>query len=127
MIVTIGTDDTLASPGAQLDYYQSLIDTMGRPRLDAFARLFVMPQAGHGLSGRNYGFDGEGKALPVAPIPNGFDRFALLANWVERKVAPGLSVVVSAGDKSLPLCSYPAYPRYKSGPPAAAASYSCER
>ncbi len=125
MIVTIGTDDTLASPGAQLDYYQSLIDTMGQPRLDAFARLFVMPQAGHGLSGRNYGFDGEGKAVPVAPIPNGFDRFALLANWVERKVAPGLSVVVSAGDKSLPLCSYPAYPRYKSGPPAAAASYSC--
>ena len=28
MIVTIGTNDTLASPGAQLDYYQSLIDTM---------------------------------------------------------------------------------------------------
>ena len=37
MIVTIGTDDTLASPGAQLDYYQSLIDTMGQSRLDAFA------------------------------------------------------------------------------------------
>jgi feruloyl esterase len=127
IIVTIGTDDTLASPGAQLDYYQSLIDTMGQPRLDAFARLFVMPQAGHGLSGRNYGFDGEGKAVPVAPIPNAFDRFALLANWVERKAAPGLSVVVSAGDKSLPLCSYPSYPRYKSGPPAAAGSYSCDR
>ena len=31
MIVTIGTDDTLASPGAQLDYYQSLLDKMGRP------------------------------------------------------------------------------------------------
>ena len=30
MIVTIGTDDTLASPGAQLDYYQAVIDTMGR-------------------------------------------------------------------------------------------------
>ena len=30
MIVTIGTDDTLASPGAQLDYYQSLVDTMGQ-------------------------------------------------------------------------------------------------
>ena len=127
MIVTIGTNDTLASPGAQLDYYQSLIDTMGQTRLDGFARLFVMPQAGHGLSGSNYGFSGEGKAVPVAPIPNAFDRFALLANWVERKAAPGLSVVVTAGDRSLPLCSYPAYPRYKSGPPTAAGSYSCER
>ena len=26
MIVTIGTNDTLASPGAQLDYYQSVLD-----------------------------------------------------------------------------------------------------
>lgn len=125
MIVTIGTDDTLASPGAQLDYYQSLVDTMGQARLEAFARLFVMPQAGHGLSGRNYGFDGEGKAVPVAPIPNAFDRFALLANWVERRSVPGKSVVVTAGDRSLPLCSYPAYPRYQSGPPAVAASYTC--
>ena len=127
MIVTIGTDDTLASPGAQLDYYQSLVDTMGQARLDGFARLFVMPQAGHGLSGRNYGFDGEGRVVPVAPIPNTFDRFALLANWVERKAAPGISVVVTAGDKSLPLCSYPTYPKYKNGPPAAAGSYSCDR
>ena len=54
MIVTIGTNDTLASPGAQLDYYQSLIDKMGRTEVDAFARLFVMPQAGHGLSGTVY-------------------------------------------------------------------------
>jgi len=127
MIVTIGTDDTLASPGAQLDYYQSLVDTMGQARLAAFARLYVMPQAGHGLSGRNYGFDGEGKAVPVAPIPNSFDRFAALANWVERQAAPGSSLVVTAGDKSLPLCSYPTYPRYMSGPTAAAGSYSCDR
>ena len=74
MIVTIGTDDTLASPGAQLDYFQSLVDTMGRARLDGFARLFVMPQAGHGLSGRSYGVDGEGKAIPVVPIPNTFNK-----------------------------------------------------
>jgi Tannase and feruloyl esterase len=32
MIVTIGTNDTLASPGAQLDYYQSVLDRMGRGR-----------------------------------------------------------------------------------------------
>jgi pimeloyl-ACP methyl ester carboxylesterase len=127
MIVTIGTDDTLASPGAQLDYYQSLLDSMGRARVDGFARLFVVPQAGHGLSGRSYGVDGEGKTVAVAPIPNTFDRFSLLADWVERKKAPGMSIVVTAGAKSLPLCSYPAYPRFKSGEPAVAQSYNCER
>ena len=35
MIVAIGTNDTLASPGAQLDYYQSVIDKMGRAAVDA--------------------------------------------------------------------------------------------
>jgi feruloyl esterase len=125
MIVTIGTDDTLASPGAQLDYYQSLIDTMGRERVDAFARLFVVPQANHGLSGRNSGVDGEGRTIPVAPIPNSFDRVRLLMDWVERRVVPGKSVVVTAGEKSLPLCSYPGYPHYVEGPASDAKSYQC--
>jgi feruloyl esterase len=127
MIVTIGTDDTLASPGEQLDYYQAVLDTLGRERVDAFARLFVMPQANHGLSGRNHGVDGEGRTIPVAPIPNAFDRVRLLLDWVERGTAPGKSVVVTAGDKSLPLCSYPEYPRYLEGPAAAAASYRCSQ
>jgi hypothetical protein len=126
MIVTIGTDDTLASPGAQLDYFQSLVDTMGRARLDGFARLFVMPQAGHGLSGRSYGVDGDGKAIPVVPIPNTFDKLALLADWVERKAVPEMAIVVTAGERSLPLCSYPTYPRYVGGSSATAASYRCQ-
>src|SRR5688500_7950485 len=41
MIVTIGTNDTLASTGAQLDYYQSILDTMSRTTVDQFARLYV--------------------------------------------------------------------------------------
>ena len=50
LIVTIGTDDTLSSPGSQLDYFQSVLDKMGRDTVDAFARFFVIPQVGHGLS-----------------------------------------------------------------------------
>jgi feruloyl esterase len=125
MIVTIGTNDTLASPGAQLDYYQSVLDKMGRATVDRFARFFVMPQTGHGLSGTNYTTDGNGRTIPARPIPNGVDRLALLFDWVENNVAPGKSVTVTAGDKSLPLCSYPAYPRYRGGAQAAAASYEC--
>jgi feruloyl esterase len=125
MIVAVGTNDTLASPGAQLDYYQSVIDKMGRPAVDAFARLFVLPQAGHGLAGTNYTTDGEGRPLDARPIPNTFDRIALLVDWVERGVAPGKSITVTSGAGSLPLCSYPEYPRYRTGPVSAAASYEC--
>jgi len=125
MIVTIGTNDTLASPGAQLDYYQAVLDKMGRRTVDQFARFFVMPQTGHGLSGTSYTTDGTGKTLTPAPIPNRYDQTALLFDWVERGTAPPMSVVVTAGERSLPLCSYPSYPRYTSGPAEAAASYRC--
>jgi feruloyl esterase len=125
MIVTIGTNDTLASPGAQLDYYQSVLDTMGGATVDRFARLFVMPQAGHGLSGTNYTVDGNGRQIPALPIPNRHDQVGLLFDWVERGMAPAKSVIVTAGDKSLPLCSYPTYPRYQGGPATAATSYVC--
>jgi len=125
MVVTIGTNDTLASPGAQLDYFQSVVDKMSRATVDQFARFYVMPQTGHGLSGTNYATDGEGKTIASAPIPNRYDQVGLLFDWVEKGVAPGMSVPVTAGEKSLPLCSYPTYPKYRSGPAAAAASYAC--
>ena len=69
MIVTIGTNDTLASPGAQLDYYQSVLDKMGRETVDAFARLFVLPQTGHGLSGSSHTTNGAGKEMHAFPDP----------------------------------------------------------
>ena len=115
MIVAIGTNDTLASPGSQLDYYQALIDKMGRMQLDSFARLFVIPQAGHGLNGSNYSVDGDGKTIPSSPIPSSWDRVGLLLNWVERGVAPAMSETVTAGERKFPLCSYPKYPKYSSG------------
>ena len=126
MIVAMGTNDTLASPGSQLDYFQALLDKMGRAQIDSFARLFVIPQAGHGLNGNNYSLDGDGKTIPTAPIPNSWDRVSLLINWVERGVAPKMSETVTAGERSLPLCSYPTYPKYNAGPVTQAASYRCE-
>ena len=125
MIVVIGTNDTLASPGAQLDYYQSVIDKMGQSVVDQFARFFVIPQAGHGLNGTNYSIDGDGKTVPSVPVPNAFDRLSVLTDWVEKNVTPAKSLTVTAGEKSLPLCSYPTYPKYAGGPAAAASSYVC--
>ena len=125
MIVTIGTDDTLASPGAQLDYYQSVVDTLGRRILDEFARLFVIPQANHGLMASTADVDGAGKTLQRVPLPTAYERFALLVDWVERRIAPGRSLTLTSGARSLPLCSYPQFPKYLGGERAAAASYRC--
>jgi feruloyl esterase len=125
LIVTIGTNDTLASPGAQLDYYQAVVDRMGPSAVDGFARLFVIPQVGHGLTGTTYTSDGNGNTIPAAPIPSSFDRFGILVDWVESHVTPAKSLVVTAGQASQPLCSYPTYARYVSGPMTSATSYTC--
>ena len=125
MIVTIGTDDTLASPGAQLDYYQAVLDRMGRSAVDNFARFFVIPQANHALMARSGDLDGAGRSVQRLVLPTQFDRFALLVDWVERRVAPGKSTTVSGGDRTLPLCSYPEYPKYIGATVSAAASYRC--
>ncbi len=125
MIVAIGSNDTLASPGTQLDFYQSMLDKMGRSKVDSFARLYVLPQTGHGLTGTNYTTDGDGKKLEAKPIPNTFDRLALLTEWVEKGTAPGKSIKVTAGERSLPMCSYPEYPKYIKGPAEAPESWQC--
>ena len=125
MIVTIGTDDTLASPGAQLDYYQAVLHTMGRRAVDDFARLYVIPQANHGLMARSADVDGAGKAIERTVLPTSYERFALLVDWVERRIAPGKSVTLTGGQRTLPLCSYPEFPKYVSGPASSAASYRC--
>jgi feruloyl esterase len=133
MMITIGLMDNLASDGAQLDYYQSVIDKMGRKRVDEFARLFVVPQGGHGLSGRGYAVNGDGKPVEVRRIagPNGDDNIDLLVTWVERKQAPPKTLVVDekgrigtdTNVKGYLLCSYPNYPRYVNGPVDYVSSY----
>ena len=125
LIVVIGTNDTLASPGAQLAYYQSVLDTMGRAAVDSFARFFVLPQTGHGLSGTTYNTDGDGKPVAVQPVPNIYGRLSLITDWVENGKAPGKSVTVTAGERSMPMCSYPEYPKYSGGPAGSASSYAC--
>jgi feruloyl esterase len=98
---------------------------MGRATVDRFARFWVMPQTGHGLSGSSYTVAGDSTPVVPAAIPNRYDQTGLLIDWVENKVAPGMSVTVTAAEKSLPLCSYPTYPRYKAGAPGTASSYEC--
>jgi feruloyl esterase len=133
IIITIGAMDNIASCGAQLDYYQSLIDKMGRKTIDKFARLYVVPQAGHGLSGRSYKVNGEGKPVEIKniPGPDGNDNMNLLMNWVENGQAPSKTLVVGSkgkiGDKQegagYLLCSYPNYPKYLGGPTDQVSSY----
>jgi feruloyl esterase len=123
MIITIGTDDSLASPGAQLDYYASVLDRLGRRRVDEFARFFVIPQGNHGLVARTADVDGTGQPIERKSLPTNFERFALLVDWVERRTAPGKSVTLTGDGRTWLLCSYPQFPKYVGG--TAPAAFRC--
>jgi feruloyl esterase len=49
----------------------------------------------------------------------------LIMDWVENGKAPGKSVTATAGEHSMPMCSYPEYPKYVGGPAGVASSYAC--
>jgi feruloyl esterase len=129
LIAIVGAYDTRASSGEQLDYYESVLERMGERKVRDFARLYVIPNAGHGLSGRRYGVDGNGNPTSGEAVPsNGRPDIETLIAWVEQGVAPGDNPVLTSNNgASLPLCEYPAYPRFDGvGDPANAASYSCQ-
>jgi tannase/feruloyl esterase len=100
-----------------------IAEPMGRSNVDTFAPLFVLQQTGHGLTGTNYTTDGEGKSQEARQVPSTFDRVTLLVDWIKKGVAPGKSIVVTGGGRSLPMCSYPEYPKYNTCPVDAAQSY----
>ena len=127
LITIIGTDDTIASPGEQLNYYQSVIDKMGRSKVDTFARMYVLPQTGHGLTGRSAVVNGDGETIMPEEIPSQTDRLSLLTQWVEQGKAPSSVVEVTGKSATRPMCSYPDYPHYRGGDRALAASYSCNK
>lgn len=133
IIITVGTMDNIASSGAQLDYYQSLINKMGQKKIDDFARLYVVPQAGHSLSGKSYKFNGEGRSVATQNFlsPNRDDKTDLIIAWVEKNQAPAKTLVVDEKGrigikpegKGYLLCSYPNYPRYIGGHAEQVSSY----
>jgi pimeloyl-ACP methyl ester carboxylesterase len=133
IILTVGTQDFIASSGAQLDYYQSLLNKMGQKKLDLFARVYVVPQGGHGLSGRSYNVNGDGETIAVKniPAPNSADKMDLIISWVEEGKAPAKTLVINTEGrigvkpegKGYILCSYPNYPKYIGGPQDQASSY----
>jgi len=115
LVMYHGWSDPLITPQNSIDYYRSVVDTMGGPAKTAdFARLFLAPGMGH-CGG------GEG--------PNDFDAVAALDEWVEKSHAPGQIIARRAGgphDRTRPLCPYPMTAVWKgSGSTDSASSFVC--
>ena len=109
--------DYAQSPYAGIRYFEAVERKLGKAETAEFARLYTAP-----------GVDHVGNGAPA-----NVDMLSVLVDWVESGKAPGdLEVVEQTIEapaftvtRSLPLCRWPSWPRYKTGPVAQAASFSC--
>ncbi|HTW22808.1 MAG TPA: tannase/feruloyl esterase family alpha/beta hydrolase [Candidatus Baltobacteraceae bacterium] len=114
LIIYHGWADQLISPGNTLNYYDSVLKTVGAPAKEDM-RLFMIP-------GMQHCRGGEG--------PNVFDMMPALSQWTEGGAAP--TEVVAAHktkgtvDRTRPLCPYPQIAKYKgTGSIDEAANFVC--
>jgi feruloyl esterase len=112
-----GWADPNISPFSTIQYYKSVLDTMGGAAKTADSiRLFLEPGMGH-CGG------GEG--------PNRFDKVSAMETWVEKGAAPDQMIASHATggkvDRTRPLCPYPQTAKYKgSGSIDDAANFVCK-
>jgi feruloyl esterase len=97
-----GWSDPNITPLATIQYYKSVVDTMGgAAKTSNNIRLFLEPGMGH-CGG------GEG--------PNVFDKVGALEQWVEKDKAPDVMVAshLTNGkvERTRPLCPYPQVAQY---------------
>jgi len=109
--------DYAQSPYAGIRYFENVQRTLGKAETAEFARLYTAPGVDHVGSG----------------APANVDMLGVLVDWVEKGKAPDTLEVVEqkveapsfATVRALPLCQWPAWPHYGSGPVNVAGSFTC--
>ncbi|MGH9453036.1 MAG: tannase/feruloyl esterase family alpha/beta hydrolase, partial [Terriglobia bacterium] len=133
LILYHGWNDAAIPPLNTINYYQSVVRTMGRSETQDFVRLFMVPGMQHCGLGPGPSSFGAGDAA-IHPDAE-HDMFDALERWVERGVAPGPIIATKYVDPAhpasgtamtRPLCPYPEVAKYKgSGSTNDAANFVC--
>ena len=115
MIMYHGWGDTNIPPRSSVNYYNTLVSTLGAPVVQNGVRLYMAPGMGH-CGG------GEG--------PNTFDMLTALEQWREHGKAPAEVIASKITDgrveRTRPLCPFPQIAYYKgSGSIDEAANFEC--
>ncbi|HEV2491510.1 MAG TPA: tannase/feruloyl esterase family alpha/beta hydrolase [Terriglobia bacterium] len=132
LILYHGWSDAAIAPVNTIDYYHSVVAKMGRPAVDSFMRLYMVPGMQHcgGGPGPN-SFGQFGGMTPTDPEHNAY---MALEQWVEKGSAPSKIIATKYVDDSAakgvkitrPLCPYPEVAKYRgSGDANSAANFVC--
>ena len=108
-----GWTDSLIPPQNSVNYYESVLSTMGGAnKVKGNYRLFMVP-------GMNHCGGGEG--------PSNFDALSALEQWVEQGKAPE-QIIASRPGRTRPLCLYPQVATYRgNGSTDDASNFECKR
>ncbi len=124
LILYHGWSDPALAPTNTVDYYESVVNKMGRKETEAFSHLFMVPGMQHCGGG---------------PGPNSFRGpiTAALEHWVEQNSAPDKIIATkyradadptSGAARTRPLCSYPQVAHYRgSGSIDDASNFVCQK
>jgi len=134
LIMYHGWSDAAIPPTGAIDYYNSVMTTIGAADAASSVRLFMAPGVQHCAGGP--GPDNFGQFGYYPATPQGNMRMAL-EQWVEKGVAPETIIAAkyvnpldpSAGTKmTRPLCAWPKMAKYKgSGDVNDAANWECAK
>lgn len=116
LILMHGAADELVSPYSTSDYYTRVRDLLGPRLTGSFLRYYVVPGSNHA----NFG---------TPAFAASWDSLSALDHWVRSGQSPSHPIVADAnhGNRTRPLCEFPAWPRYRGGDPNSAASFVCTR
>ncbi len=126
------SDAAIAAPNT-IDYYNSVVATMGQRNTDSFVRLFMAPGMQHCAGGPGPNSFGQGGNVPPDdPVHN---VYTALEKWAEKGIAPSKIIATKYVDDSMPtkgvkmtrpLCPYPQVAKYKgTGDTNDAANFVC--
>lgn len=136
LILYHGWDDPAIPSLNTVNYYQNVVDILGRTTTDSFVRLYMVPGMQHCFAGP--GPDSFGQSPTWNPDPK-YNLRTALEVWVEEGTAPAAIIATKEGAgrpaassqqsspaMTRPLCPYPQAAQYKgSGDTNSAESFVC--
>jgi Tannase and feruloyl esterase len=132
LILYHGWNDPAISALNTIDYYDSVVRTLGKGKADAFTRLYLVPgmqHCGDGPGPHSFGQGGDRSSGEA-----GRDIYRALEQWVEKGAAPSSIVAANYGGgdpakgamATRPLCPYPQVAKYRGrGDTKDAANFVC--
>jgi feruloyl esterase len=133
LILYHGWNDAAISPLNTIDYYESVVENMGKQDADSFVRLYMVPGMQHCGGGPGPDVFGQQGISPVNDLRHNI--YLALEQWVEKGAAPSTIIASRMEGEgpaakvkiTRPLCPYPLEAKYKgSGDANDAANFVCE-